>query len=168
MASQQHLRELVRDKTAEIEVIQHNISLILVKIHKLSQKFYKEDTKIQHKINKVQFSRPRGNPANQWPHTPMTSRVRVFYQIKERKETELRKSKDLLKQTFDHERAILFSQRLVLENAQRDIESQIRLITLQLHWFTVHYFLNVSYQLIFCAINYNDKFECFLKFLLNL
>ena len=140
MASQQHLRELVRDKTAEIEVIQHNISLILVKIHKLSQKFYKEDTKIQHKINKVQFSRPRGNPANQWPHTPMTSRVRVFYQIKERKETELRKRKDLIKQTFDHEKAILSSQRLVLENAKFDIESQVRLIYIQLHWFILAQF----------------------------
>ena len=139
MASQQHLRELVRDKTAEIEVIQHNISLILVKIHKLSQKFYKEDTKIQHKINKVQFSRPRGNPANQWPHTPMTSRVRVFYQIKERKETELRQSQDLLKQTFHHNRAILTTERLVLQNAQSDLESQIRLLNIQLHWTFVTY-----------------------------
>ena len=39
----------------------------------------------------------------------MTNRIRTFYVIKERKESDLRKNKDLKQQTFDHEKAILTS-----------------------------------------------------------
>ena len=95
MTSRQKLREQLDSKKVQLEVIEQNISSLALKIRKLSLKFYKEDGKVQHKINKIQFSRPRGNPTNQWPHTPMTSRVRAFYQIKERKETELRQSQDI-------------------------------------------------------------------------
>ena len=84
MANQQQLRDLLEAKKVQLVLIDHNISLIVLQIRKLSLKFYKEDAKVQQKINKVQFSRPRGNPANQWPHTPMTNRVRAFYQVKER------------------------------------------------------------------------------------
>ena len=136
MASQRNLqlmKEQLEAKKVQLEAFEHDISSLALKIHKLSQKFQKENAKIQHKIDKVQFSRPRGNPANQCPHSPMTIRVRAFYQIKERKETELRQNQDLLRQTFHHNRAILTTQKNVLQNSQSDIESQIRLLNIQLH-----------------------------------
>ena len=134
MASQQQLKELVSTKELQLQSIYQKISSLVLQICKLSLKFYKEDAKIHRKIVKVQFSRPRGNPANQWPHSPMTSRVRAFYQIKEQKETELRQTQALLKQTFHHNKAILINQRQELANAQSNIESQIRLLKIQLHW----------------------------------
>ena len=133
MANQQNLKEQRAAKEAEIEVIVQKISSINRRIFQLSQKYTSESAKIQHKLTRVQYSRPRGNPANQWPHRPMTNSVRNFYQIKERKEREVMQNKDLLKQTYDHSKAILTTQRLVLENAKFDIESQIRQIDIQLH-----------------------------------
>ena len=76
------LREELQAKQVQLAAILKDISTIVIKIHKLSQKYYKEDAKISHKLVKIQFSRPRGNPANYWPHTPMTPRVRAFYQNK--------------------------------------------------------------------------------------
>ena len=131
--SQLALREQLAIKQVQLENIVQQRTVINLSIHKLSWEFATEAATMQHKINKVQFSRPGGNPANQWPHCPMTSRVRAFYQIKESKERELRKNRDLLQQTFDHSKAILTSQRLVLENAQSDIKSQIWIINIQLH-----------------------------------
>ena len=133
MASQLVLRQQLEEKKAQLGDIVHQISAINLKICKLSQKFTKEAGKIQKRLSKVQFSRPRGNPANQWPHCPMTNRVQAFYQSKERKETQLRQNKDLLKQTFDHSKAILTYERLVFENEKRDIGSQIRQIRIQLN-----------------------------------
>ena len=133
MSSQQNLREQLAFKNFQIEDIVQKISALSLRIVQLSQKFYRDAAKIQQKINKVQFSRPRGNPANQWPHCPMTNRVRAFYLSKERKETQLRQDKDLLKQTFDHSKAILTCERLVLENEKSNIESQIRQIRIQLN-----------------------------------
>ena len=125
MSNQQTLREEVARKGLEIEEIEAKISALTLRILRLSQKFNYDAAKIQQRITKVQFSRPRGNPANQWPHRPMTSRVRSFYQSKERKETRLRQQKDLLKQTFDHSRAILTCEKQALVNAKFDLESQI-------------------------------------------
>ena len=133
MSSNHSLREQLEAKKCQDEAITLKISAIVLSIPKLSQKFFKETAKIQNKINKVQFSRPRGNPANQWPHCPMTSRVRAFYQIKDRKERDLRIQKDLIQHIFNHDKAILTSQRLVLENEQHDIKSRIRLIRIQLN-----------------------------------
>ena len=132
MASQQQLIDQIGANALQLELLVQKVSTLVLQIRKLTLKFYKEDAKIHRKIVKVQFSRPRGNPANQWPHSPMTSRVRAFYQIKEHKETELRQSQVLLKQTFHHNKAILVNQRLELENAQADIESQNRLLKIQL------------------------------------
>ena len=133
MASQLVLRQNLEEKKTQLEVIEQQILAINQKICKLSQKFNHDAAKIQKKITKVQFSRPRGNPANQWPHCPMTNRVQIFYQAKERKETMLRQQKDLLKQTFDHSRAILTCERQTLVNAQFDLESQIRILNIQIH-----------------------------------
>ena len=133
MATQLVLRQQLEEKKTQLEVIEQQISTINQKICKLSQKFNKEANKIQQRINKAQASRPRGNPANQWPHCPMTNRVQAFYQSKERKETQLRQNKDLLKQTFDHSKAILTYERLVFENEKRDIGSQIRQIRIQVN-----------------------------------
>ena len=133
MASEHSLREQLDAKKVQVESIVHKISVIVLSIQKLSQKLFKETAKIQHKINKVQFSRPRGNPANQWPHCPMTSRVHAFYQIKDRKERDLHIHKDLFKHIFNHDKAFLTSRRQVLENEQRDIECQVRIINIQLH-----------------------------------
>ena len=135
MTSQQNLRDQLTAKKLQVRDIQEKVSAIELSLNQLSRIFFNDSNKIQQKITRVQFSRPRGNPANQWPHCPMTSRVRSFYQAKEHKERELRKSKDLLKQVFDHNRAILTSKRLILENEQFDIESQIRLVLIQLHEF---------------------------------
>ena len=133
MSSQHSLRDQLSAKRLKVAELEEKITTINQSVHQLSQKFYIEAAKLQQKINRVQFSRPRGNPANQWPHCPMTPRVSAFYQTKEFKETELRKNKDLLKQVYDHKRAILTSQCLVLKNEQFDLESQIRLICIQLH-----------------------------------
>ena len=131
--SQKALTENLAVKRSQIEDLEQKISGINISIHRLSQKFHQEAAKIQHKITKIQFSRPRGNPAHHWPHRPMTSQVRAFYQVKDRKEGELRRSQNLLKQTFDHDKALLTSSRLVLESALFDLESQVRLINIQLH-----------------------------------
>ena len=123
MVSQLVLSQQLEEKKAQLEDIVHQISAINLKICKLSQKFTKEAGKIQKRLSKVQFSRPRGNPANQWTHRPMTNRVQAFYQSKERKETRLRQEKDLLKQTFDHNRAVLTHEKNILANSQFDLES---------------------------------------------
>ena len=102
-------------------------------ICQLTQVFRDGSNKLQSKIDQIQFKRPRGNPANQFPHVPMTDRIRQFYQKKAAKETALRKDKDLLTQTYNHERAILTSPRTKLENQQMDIESEIRIIKIKLH-----------------------------------
>ena len=133
MSSQQILREQVTSKKVQIEEIVQKIDALSLRILHLTQKYNSESFKIQHKITKVQFSRPRGNPANQWPHRPMTPRVQAFYQSKERKETRLRQEKDLLKQTFDHNRALLTHEKNLLANRQFDLESQIRILNIQLH-----------------------------------
>ena len=133
MASQLVLRQQLQEKTAQLEVIVLEISAISQKILKLSQKFTKEAVKIQKRLSKVQASRHRGNPANQWPHRPMTSSLRAFYQAKEGKERSLWQDKNLLRQVFDHDRAILTCQRSTFSNAEHDIESQIRILKIQLH-----------------------------------
>ena len=133
MSSQQSLTEQATLKRTQIEDIVHKVSALTTKIFNLSQKYQSDAAKIQRKITKVQFSRPRGNPANQWPHRPMTNRVQAFYQAKERRETRLRQGQDLLKQTFDHSRAILTCEKQALLNSKFDLESQIRIINIQLH-----------------------------------
>ena len=120
-------------KKSQIEVCEQQISAINLRVYKLTQSFNTNAAKLQQKINKVQFSRPRGNPANQWPHRPMCIRVQLFYEIKEAKEQKLSRDKDLLKQTYDHKRAILSAQKLSLENAQFDLESELRQVNIQLH-----------------------------------
>ena len=133
MSSQQSLIEQVTSREIQIEDLVNKISTLTLHIHQLSQKYHHNAVKIQRKLTKVQFSRPRGNPSNQWPHCPMTPRIRAFYQSKERKESRIRQEQDLLKQTFDHSKAILASERHVLVNAKFDLESQIRIIKIQIH-----------------------------------
>ena len=127
------LRQQLGERQVQLENIVKKISAVNLTIYKLTLKFNKEANKIQQQLNRVLASRPRGNPANQWPHRPMTNRLSAFYQVKERKERELWQKKSLLRQVFDHERAILTSQRLVLTNSEHDIESQIRIIKIQIH-----------------------------------
>ena len=133
VAKQLALKQQLCEREALLEDTVEKISAINLKIFKLTQKFTTEIGKIQLRLSKVQASRPRGNPANQWPHRPMTNRLSIFYQTKERKERGLWQRKNLLQQAFDHDRAILTSQRLVLTNLEHDIESQIRIIKIQLH-----------------------------------
>ena len=133
MANQNALKQQLSEKEEQLEDLVLRISAVVVKINKLSQKFFREAAKIQQRLNKVQSSRPRGNPANQWPHRPITGRISAFYQAKENKERKLWQDKDLLRQVFDHNRAILTSQKLILTNAEHDIKSQIRLLKIQIH-----------------------------------
>ena len=112
----------------EIACIQAKISSIDIELFKLTQNFHIQAGKLQRQINKVQFSRPRGNPANIWPHRPMTTRVRQFYQAKEGCETFLRNNMDLLKLSFDHSKAIITSKKAILESELSDTESQIKLL----------------------------------------
>ena len=132
MPSQQSLREQVATKKAQIEDIVQKISALTHRIHTLYAKYNLDAVKIQRQTTKVQFSRPRGNAANQWPHRPMTNRVQAFYQAKKRKETRLRQEKDLLNQTFDHSKAIMTCEKNVLTNAQFDLESQVRILNIQI------------------------------------
>ena len=132
MTSQQGLREQVTLKELQIEVIVNQISALNLNILNLTQRYNFVSDKLNRKITKVQFSRPRGNPANQWPHCPMTPRIQAFYESKERKESKFRQEKDLLKQTFDHDRAVLTSERHALSSAQFDLESQIRILKIQI------------------------------------
>ena len=88
MAYNQTLKDQLAAKSTQVQIIVQQIDNINQCIHKLSQKFNSESGKLQHRINKVQFSRPRGNPSNQWPHCPMTDRVRAFYVNKEHKESD--------------------------------------------------------------------------------
>ena len=122
MSSQRNLKEQVTSKELQLEVISNKISSLNLQILNLSQKYNFDADKLQRKITKVQFSQPRGNPANQWPHCPMTPRIQAFHQSKGRKESRLRQEKDMLKQTFDHGKAILTCERQVLANAQFDLE----------------------------------------------
>ena len=133
MSSQLALRQQLEEKEAQLEVTVHKISVINQKNFKLTQKFTVEAGKIQKRLSKLQASRPRGNPANQWPHRPITDNLRAFYQSKENKERQLWQKKDLLRQVFDHNRAILVSQRSVLTNSEHDIQSQIRLLRIQIN-----------------------------------
>ena len=119
-------------KQVRLNCLTQQISLILVDIHKLTLKFNAESNRLQIKISKVQFSRPRGNPANYWPHRPMTNRIRLFYQSKENKESSLRQNQEMVKLTFEHNRAILVQRKLVLLNEKSDLESQIKLIKIRL------------------------------------
>ena len=139
MSNQQCLRQQVTLKEAQIVDIVDKISELTTRINNLSQKYNRDAFKIQQKITKVQFSRPRGNPANQWPHCPITPRLQAFYQSKERRESRLRQEKDLLKQSYDHSRSILTCQRQALANAQYDLESQIRILKIQIHWINIEY-----------------------------
>ena len=133
MSSQLALRQQLEEKEAQLEVTVHKISVINQKNFKLTQKFTVEAGKIQKRLSKLQASRPRGNPANQWPHRPMTSNLRAFYQAKETKERAIWQSQSLLQQVFDHDKAILTSQRSVLSIAEHDLEFQIQLIKIKLH-----------------------------------
>ena len=132
-ARQLALQQQLGEKEAQLADVVHKLSIINLNIHKLTQKFNIEAQRIHRRISKVQASRPRGNPANQWPHRPMTSRINAFYQAKEDKEHLLWQKKDLLRQVFNHDRAILTSQRSVLTNTEHDIESQIRILNIQIH-----------------------------------
>ena len=115
-------------RQVEIASILEKIISLDLELFKLIQRFNVETGKLHTQIHKIQFSRPRGNPANIWPHRPMTDRVRLFYQAKESRETFLRRNKDLLKLSFDHSKAIITSRKSVLENDIHDLESQIRLL----------------------------------------
>ena len=110
MASVQALRDQLAAKKVQSDDTSKKISDLNLKIYRLSQEFKCEAAKIQHRITKVQLSRPRGNPANQWPHCPMSHRFNAFFQSKDRRERALWKKEDQLKQSFDHEKAILTSQ----------------------------------------------------------
>ena len=128
----QTLRDQLAAKQVLNEDISQKISGINLQIYVMSQKFFSEAAKIQNHITKVQLSRPRGNPAYQWPHCAITPRIRNFYRNKELKERELWSKRDQLKQTYDHEKAILTTQRRVLEDEQFDAESQIRILLIQI------------------------------------
>ena len=106
--------------------------LFYFRIGKLTNKFGQESNKLQKKLTNPNF-RDHGNPANQLPHVPMTNKMRIFHRNKEMKETKLRQDKNLLQQTYHHERALLTSQRLTLENAHIDIESEFKTINIKLH-----------------------------------
>ena len=83
IANQNALKQQLSEKEEQLEDIVLRISAVVVKISKLSQNFFREAAKIQRSLNKVQASRPRGNPANQWPHRPITGRISAFYQAKD-------------------------------------------------------------------------------------
>ena len=118
-------------KQTRLEELTKQILVINVDLQQLTLQFNTNANRIQSRISKVQFSRPRGNPANYWPHRPMTNRIHLFYQAKEKKEGLLRQNKEMLKLTFEHNRAILINRKLVLINEQSDLESQIRLIRIR-------------------------------------
>ena len=120
------------DKQTRHEELTQQILVINVDLQKITLQFNTEANRIQSRITKIQFSRPRGNPANYWPHRPMTNRIHLFYQAKEKKESSIRHNKEMLKLTFEHDRAILTSLKLVLINKQSDLTSQIRLIRIRL------------------------------------
>ena len=119
-------------KQAQLSDVTQKILSVNIDIQILTLKFSTDSNKIHNKLSKVQLSRPRGNPANYWPHRPMTNRISLFYQTKERKVSLLNQRKELLKLTFEHSRAILVNQKLVLISEQRDVESQIKLIRIRL------------------------------------
>ena len=96
-------------KQTRLEVVTTQILGINDEIQKITFQFNTQANKIQSRISKVQLSRPRGNPANYWPHCPMTPRVNLFYQAKERKEKLLSQSQVNLKLTFEHNRAIIIN-----------------------------------------------------------
>ena len=133
MDSKQKFRDELAAKNTQIGSTVQQISIVLSSISRLSQRFSSDSAKAQQKINKVQFSRPRGNPHKQWPHCPMTERIRAFHQVKDRKERDLWNNKSMLRQVFDHEKAILTSKRAVLETEKHDIQCQIKQIRIRLN-----------------------------------
>ena len=121
-------RDELTTKQIRVSEIQEKLSSLNSQLHNLSRKFHIEAGKLQQQIQKVQFSRPRGNPANYWPHRPMTTRIQLFYEAKERRESFLRKNKDILKLSFDHSKAIITSEKKILDSELFDLESQMRLL----------------------------------------
>ena len=124
-------RDLLSKQT-HLAAVTHQITTININIQALTHKFNIEANKIKAKLTRVQLSRPTGNPANYWPHRPMTNRINLFYQTKERKVSSLTQRQEMLTLTFEHNRAILLSQKLALNSEQSDIESQIKLIRIRL------------------------------------
>ena len=62
MSSQPKLQDQLNTKKVQLEVTVQKILSIGQNIHQLTQIFHTEAAKLQAKITKVQFSRPRGNP----------------------------------------------------------------------------------------------------------
>ena len=117
---------------AKLDEVTRQVQAVNGRIQIITLKFNTEANKLRNRISKVQLSRPRGNPLNYWPHCPMTNRINLFYQTKERKLSILTQRKEVLRLTYEHDRAILVNQKLVLISEQRDIESQIKLIRIRL------------------------------------
>ena len=129
----QTLTDSLTDTILRRDEVSKQLSEIYLKIRVMSQQFYSDANKLHCKITKVQLSRPRGSQANQWPHCPMSLRVQQFYQAKDIKERALWTKKDNLRRLFDHEKAILTSQTLQLENLILDYEAKIRQLNIQIN-----------------------------------
>ena len=66
------------------------------RINEVRQDFGAKIQTLDAKIAKTQNSRPRGNPAKKWPHTPMSSTDKKFWTWKETKERTLHAERDVL------------------------------------------------------------------------
>ena len=62
----------------------------------MRQDFGEKIKVIDAKIAKTQLSRPRGNPCKKWPHTPMSSTDKKFWNWKEARERTLHAERDVL------------------------------------------------------------------------
>ena len=66
------------------------------RINEVRQDFGAKISTLDSKIAKTQRSRPRGNPANKWPQTPMSNSDKKFWSWKEARERSLYAERDVL------------------------------------------------------------------------
>ena len=78
----------------------HKITICVIfscfRINEVCQDFGAKIQTLDAKIAKTQNSRPRGNPAKKWPHTPMSSTDKKFWTWKETRERTLHAERDVL------------------------------------------------------------------------
>ena len=74
----------------------NNVLLVHFRINEVRQDFGVQIMKIDASIAKTQRSRPRGNPSNKWPHTPMSKTDKKFWSWKEARERKLFAEREVL------------------------------------------------------------------------
>ena len=99
----------------------------------MRQDFGEKIKVIDAKIAKTQLSRPRGNPSKKWPHTPMSSTDKKFWNWKEARERTLHAERDVLVANRDGFIEMEQSRIRQLTAMLSDVETIIKLLHVRLN-----------------------------------